>query len=76
MNTTVERLKSELTALSVEHRAELAHFLIQTLNTEGDAEVDQAWEDEVNRRLDQIKSGNARGIPADQVFARLKAKYS
>ncbi len=76
MNPAVERLKSELTTLSVEQRAELAHFLIQTLDSEGEGDVDEAWENEVNRRLDLIESGTVQGIPADQVFARLKAKYS
>jgi putative addiction module component (TIGR02574 family) len=76
MSTTIDRLKSELTTLSDEERAELAHFLIQTLDGEPEAQVEEAWEAEVMRRIDEIKAGTAQGKLAEQLFAELKAKYS
>jgi putative addiction module component (TIGR02574 family) len=72
---TIERLKEELLALPVEQRAELAHFLVGSLDSEGDSEVQTAWEQELERRAAEIESGNAIGKPAEQVFADLRRKY-
>jgi putative addiction module component (TIGR02574 family) len=76
MSIAFDRLKSELTTLSAQERAELAQFLIRTLDTEPEEEAEEAWEAEVMRRVDEIRAGTAQGKPAEQVFAELRAKYS
>jgi putative addiction module component (TIGR02574 family) len=76
MTETAERLKSELSQLSLQERAELAHFLIRSLDEEVDADAEAAWEAELAQRMDEIKSGKAVGEPADKVFAELRAKYA
>ena len=38
--------------------------------------ADAAWDAELARRAEEIKSGKAIGIPAAQVFAELREKYS
>lgn len=76
MSRTVEQLKSLLAGLPVEDRAELAHFLLHSLPPEEDVEDEAAWVEELNRRLEEIKSGKDVGIPAEQVFAELRLKYS
>jgi putative addiction module component (TIGR02574 family) len=75
MTETAERLKSELSQLSTADRAEIAHFLLASLDEGIDADIDVAWEDELNRRMDEIEKGSA-GEPVDQVIASLRAKYS
>ena len=72
MTEVVERLKTELGVLSSEERAELASFLIQTLEPDED---DAAVEAEVTRRVEEIHSGRATGVPADVVFAKLRERY-
>lgn len=76
MTETAERLKSELSHLSLQERAELASFLILSLDEEVDAEAEAAWDAELAQRMEEIKSGKAVGEPADKVFAELRAKYS
>ncbi len=76
MTATAEKLRTELTRLSDEERGELAHFLIQSLNQESDADVDTAWDAELERRAEEIISGQANGEPAEKVFSELRAKYS
>lgn len=76
MSDTAERLKTELASLSVEERADLAHFLLETLPAEDDAEVEAAFNAELERRLREINDGTAIGEPAAKVFAELRAKYS
>ena len=76
MTDIAERLKPELAGLSAQDRAALASFLIRSLDEAEDADAEAAWDAELARRAEDIKSGKAIGIPADQVFADLRKKYS
>jgi putative addiction module component (TIGR02574 family) len=76
MSETLEELKSQLELLTAEERAELAHFLIRSLDGEEDDGVEAAWEAELTRRTEEILSGTAIGRPADEVFKELREKYS
>lgn len=76
MSETAERLKTELASLSDEDRAELAHFLLESLPPEEEVADEAAWIEELNRRLEEMRSGEDPGIPAEQVFAEMRAKYS
>jgi putative addiction module component (TIGR02574 family) len=76
MSLVLERLKSELTSLTAIERAELAHFLIHTLDSEGEDDVEAAWGVELARRSEEIKSGGVEGKPAEQVFAEIRARHS
>ena len=38
-------------------------------------EIEKAWRAEIARRLKQLDSGKAKTIPAEKVFAKLRAKY-
>ena len=76
MTETAEKIKSELSRLSLQERAELAHFLIHSLDEEVNADAEAAWDAELAQRLDEIKSGKAVGEPADKVFAEIREKYS
>jgi putative addiction module component (TIGR02574 family) len=76
MADTLERLKAEAAALSSQQRAELAHFLIHSLDGEEEEGVEAAWEAEVARRIEDIEAGRVVGIPAAQVFDELRKKYS
>ena len=76
MTEIAERLKQELSQLDARDRAEIAEFLLCSLDSEGNESVDEAWEAELNRRVAEIESGQAVGTPAEVVFARLREKYS
>jgi putative addiction module component (TIGR02574 family) len=79
MANAIEELKAELAGLTEEERAELAHFLLNSLDGAGDdanADVEAAWDAELARRADEIQWGAAVGKPADQVFAELREKYA
>ena len=76
MSQSFEQLKSELLQLPTNARAELASFLIDSLDEGANAEVEAAWDAELTRRMNQIERGEALGEPAETVFARLREKYS
>jgi len=80
MTDSAMRLKDELLQLSEDDRLELANVLWDSLDDEqaGEKEegYDEAWEAELNRRMQEIESGTAVGRPARDVFAELRKKYS
>lgn len=71
---SVQELEAELLKLSSHERARLAEVLIVSLNEED--EIAQAWADEAERRYEQLRSGEVEAIPAEEVFARLRARLA
>jgi putative addiction module component (TIGR02574 family) len=76
MSETTDELKAELARLPVPQRAELARFLIDSLDQGEDADAEEAWDEELARRAEEIKNGMATGEPADDVMAELREKHS
>ena len=75
MSETVEKLKEQIEILTNRERAEIARFAIRSLDHEVDDDADAAWEEELARRVSDIRDGRAVGKPAEQVFAELREKY-
>jgi putative addiction module component (TIGR02574 family) len=73
---TSEKLKLELSHLSIQERAEIALFLMHSLDEKTDQDIESAWDAELVQRTQEINSGIASGEPSDQVFADLRRKYS
>lgn len=76
MSETAEKLQLELSQLSVKERAEIAYFLIHSLDENIDDNLEIAWDRELTQRLDDINSETAIGEPSSQVFSELREKYS
>jgi putative addiction module component (TIGR02574 family) len=74
MTPTVENLKQQLSLLSQDQRAELATFLLESLDPP-DPSVEAAWQEELERRMEEMESGTFPGIPADEVFASMRSKF-
>lgn len=74
MTEAVEQLKSQVSSLSAPERAELAYFLLSSLEPEEDG-VQEAWRAEVARRVAKIRDGSAVGRPAGEVLAELRERY-
>ena len=60
----------------MQERAELAHFLMHSLDEDVDTDAEAAWDAELARRMEEIRSAKAVGEPADKVFAELRKKHS
>lgn len=71
---SVERYKTQLEKLSREERAELADFLLSSLDPEEEGAA-AAWDAEISRRVAEIRSGKANGKPAERVFAELRQRH-
>ncbi len=53
--------------LPVPERAQVAAELLASLDGESDADVEEAWAAEIERRVERIRTGKATGRPWSQV---------
>jgi putative addiction module component (TIGR02574 family) len=58
-------------ALSEQERATLAGLLIESLESEVDPDVEEAWRVEIERRLAELDSGAVETVPWEVVKAKL-----
>jgi len=72
MTDTLTELKAKASKLPETERAALALSLIESLDGPADADVDEAWRLEIERRVGQIERGEVKLIPGDEVFSRLR----
>jgi putative addiction module component (TIGR02574 family) len=75
MHSDLNPLRDQLLNLPAPQRAELAHFLLESLEDE-EAGADAVWREEIKRRIEEIKSGKVTGKPAEEVFSRIRERYS
>jgi Putative addiction module component len=71
---TVEELMREAMRLAPNERASLARELLVSLDDLPDSEVERLWLEEAERRRKAVLAGESELIPADEVFAELRAK--
>ena len=62
----------EALKLTTNERAEVAEQLIASLDEASDTDVEQAWQEEVQRRLQQIERGEMKTIPWEVVQRLLR----
>ena len=74
MTVAVDQLKSQVSLLSAAERADLAYFLLNSLDPEGEG-VEEAWRKEILRRVTEIRSGQAVGRAVDDVLIELRERY-
>lgn len=72
MSDAVKKILPKLEALSRKDKAEVARRLINSIEEEDE---DAEFVAELNRRMDEVASGKARTIPAEEVFRTLREKY-
>ena len=78
MTAVAAKLIPLLEPLEASDRAELASWLFDSIDepsTQPDADYEQAWDQELDRRSKEIHSGAVIGIPAEEVFAEIRRKY-
>ena len=74
--TTSEKLVNDALSLPTETRLLLIEQLLASLNQVSDVEIDQTWAKEAEARIESINRGQDKLIPAEEVFARIREKYT
>ena len=75
MAGTVTKLIEQALGLSERDRAELAHRLLQSFEESKEEGVEDAWETEIAKRVEEVRNGTAIGRPAEDVFREIRARY-
>lgn len=75
-NATLQKVRSEALELSESDRASLASDLLSSLDGPPDKDADQAWDQEIARRLDEIETGKVPTVSADELISRIRGRLA
>lgn len=76
MPRTLDQIRDEAAQLSEEERGALADSLWESLLSPEEREVQQAWIEEAERRIEEVRAGKAMTIPWEEVRRELLEKYT
>lgn len=65
-----QELFEEAVSLPIEMRAQLIDKLLRSIHPI-QKEIDELWAAEVEKRVEEIKSGKVKTIPGDEVFKKI-----
>ncbi len=72
-----DEVAREAAELPATERLKLARMLLDLSETEVEsAEVQAAWDVEIERRLEELKSGKVQGIPLEEVKRKVEGRFS
>ena len=74
MARTIEKIEEEIRSLSAAKKAELLRSLITELDVPIEADVEQAWLEEAQRRHRELVEGKVKGVPGERVFENLRSR--
>ena len=69
----VEEIAARALSLGLKDRARLTERLLQSLDDLSDAEAEELWAEESERRLHEHRQGKGRVIPADKVLSKARS---
>jgi len=76
MTPRVSELLEKALTLSTQERGLLIDRLVETLDNEPAEEgVEAAWDEEIKRRVDDIRGGRVKTIPGEQVLRELAEEF-
>jgi putative addiction module component (TIGR02574 family) len=70
MSTSIDQLKATLSGLPAAERAELAEYLLHSLDADED-QVTREWLVLAEDRMADVRAGHVVGIPAEEVINSL-----
>ena len=76
MSTEASRLLTEVLALPANERAQLVERILDSLSVEPDKERLEKWAAETESRLDAIDRSELDVVAGEDVFERLRQRYS
>ena len=73
MTRNAKKVLNDALALPPDERADVAVSLLESLDEEEDEAVEQAWSEEIHRRIQEVESGEVQTIPWSEARRRLLA---
>ncbi len=75
MTELAEKIYEQALGLPIEDRLILIDKLLNSANLPTQADIDKAWSKEVERRCRKIDTGEAKFIPGEEVFQKIKKRF-
>ncbi len=72
MARSLDELTKEVLALPSASRAILAEKLVESLEFDVDEEIQSAWLDEAEKRIEELRTGKVQPIPGEEVLAEVR----
>jgi putative addiction module component (TIGR02574 family) len=76
MAVLAEQIYEQAINLPIDDRLILIDKLMRSTNLPFQEDIDQVWAKEVERRYKEIDEGRAKLIPGEEVFEKVKKRFS
>jgi putative addiction module component (TIGR02574 family) len=76
MSMPLEDVTGEAIGLPRHQRLSLARLLIELDDPGSEADVEAAWDAEIQARVRAVKAGHVEGIPYEEVLARIDRRLA
>ena len=73
MSQQLDQVSQAAMSLTPDERAELAELIWESVTAEEQAPIEQAWREEIDRRIARADERGTPGIPAEQVLLEIEA---
>jgi len=73
MSDAARHVLDQALQLTVAERAQVAAELLASIDGEPEADAEQAWAGEIERRAERALRGESKGLDADEVWNRVDA---
>lgn len=60
--------------LPIDMKLELVDRLLESISP-SQKEIDELWKIEIERRVEEVRSGRVKTIPGEQVFAEIEERF-
>jgi hypothetical protein len=74
MSTLFHELEKQARMLTPQEKASLARILIEELDSASDADVEQLWIEESQRRYEAYLRGELKFVSGDEVMGRVRSR--
>jgi putative addiction module component (TIGR02574 family) len=72
MSATLDAISAQVFILPAEERMRLALALMESVETDHPVNAGEDWTAEISRRIADYDSGQVKGVPAAEVFRKLR----
>ena len=76
MSALFDEIQKQAQLLTPQEKAALAHLLIEELDSTSEADVEQLWIAESQRRYEAYVRGELQSLPGDEVMARTRSRLT
>ena len=75
MRATIDKIREQVLHLSASERASLAHDLILSLDAPDTLALDEEMEFKIQRRVQEVREGRAKGRPLPDVLSDIRSHF-